>query len=471
MQRIGPFLFAVLATISAFFLVWSLPPFQTADEPAHIYRANMITHGYWVAAKVQTDGRIAAGGPSDVAIIEAYFPFHHVPFKPDERANLEDFVKSFTARWDGRVFNVAAENTAPYPPFFYLPQAAAIAVGKAIDLPVVQTLYLARAANALTCIVVGFFALLLAGRAHLPLFAVLLLPMSVSLYASMSQDGLVITVTALGIAFLARALSEGRPLRSAEVWASAVCFALVGMTKQPYALLCLMPLAVPAERAAVKRLAVAASLAAAVGWAVWMALAVQTPLIRQDAPTDAMGQLRFLLDNPLAVLTIAVKTFQVWGNEYYQQFVGILGWVDTRLPKPYYSAAYLVLLLSFLPLLLGRRAADWYSGAPARASAVTAAVVLATGALLFGALYMVWTPVGQLWVDGVQGRYFLPLAALLPLAFASGRQEPASGWSSGGWSAGPAGVLERGLTWMVWLFPIVSILVVQRTVILRYYLD
>lgn len=468
MQRIGPFLFAVLATVSAFFLVWSLPPFQTADELAHIYRADMITHGYWVAARLPADGRIAAGGEADVAIVDAYRPFHHIPFKPDEKAKLEDYAMAFAARWDGRTFNAAAENTAPYPPVFYLPQAAAIAIGKTLDLPVVQTLYLARAANALTCILVGFFALLLAGRAHLPLFAVLLLPMSVSLYASVSQDGLIIAVTGLGVAVLARALSEDRPLRTAEVWASAACFALVGMTKQPYILLCLTPLAVSAERAVVKRLAVAASLAVAIGWAGWMALAVQTPLIREDAPTDAMGQLRFLLGDPLAVLTIAVKTFQVWGDEYYQQFIGILGWLDTRLPRPYYAAASLVLLLSFLPLLLNRRVADWSAPPVGRIFAVTMAIALATGALLFGALYMVWTPVGQLWVDGVQGRYFLPLAALLPLIFASRRHPAPESQASGPvWMA----MLDRGVTWIVWLFPILSILVVQRTVILRYYLD
>jgi len=468
MQRIGAFLFAVLATISAFFLVWSLPPFQTADELAHIYRADMITHGYWVAAKLPADGRIAAGGKADTAIVDAYLPFHHIPFKPTEKANLEDYAKAFAARWDGRTFNAAAENTAPYPPFFYLPQAFAIAMGKSFDLPVVQTLYMARAANALTCIFVGFFALLLAGRAHLPMFALLLLPMSVSLYASVSQDGLIIAVTVLGVAFLARALSEGRPLRKSELWASAACFALVGMTKQPYILLCLMPLAVPAERAVEKRLAVAVSLAVAIGWAVWMALAVQTPLIREDAPTDAMAQLRFLLDHPLAVFTIAMKTFQVWGNEYYQQFIGILGWLDTRLPLPYYSASYILLLLSFLPLLLNRRPADWHAGPVGQVFAVTVAIALATGGLLFGALYLVWTPVGQLWVDGVQGRYFLPLAALLPLVFASRRQAALESQASvPTWMA----ALDRSLTWMVWVFPIVSILVVQRAVILRYYLD
>ena len=34
-------------------------------------------------------------------------------------------------------------------------------------------------------------------------------------------------------------------------------------------------------------------------------------------------------------------------------------------------------------------------------------------------MYIQWTKVGENIIDGVQGRYFLPLALLIPLAFSS----------------------------------------------------
>jgi len=44
------------------------------------------------------------------------------------------------------------------------------------------------------------------------------------------------------------------------------------------------------------------------------------------------------------------------------------------------------------------------------------AILLAVGAVFFS-LYVIWTPVGAPVIDGVQGRYFLPIAPFLAVAF------------------------------------------------------
>ena len=89
--------------------------------------------------------------------------------------------------------------------------------------------------------------------------------------------------------------------------------------------------------------------------------------------------------------------------------------------------------------------------------AVIVALALASGlAALFAALYISWTPVGNFIVDGIQGRYFIPLAFFVPTLFSSG--------------ARPAfGRLVRPLSWVVAVFPIVSIAVVMLGIVRRYY--
>ena len=57
---------------------------------------------------------------------------------------------------------------------------------------------------------------------------------------------------------------------------------------------------------------------------------------------------------------------------------------------------------------------------PGRALPLTSfglTIVATSTILLMTALYLTWTPVGKYMVDGIQGRYFLPLAPLGSVVF------------------------------------------------------
>jgi uncharacterized membrane protein len=89
--------------------------------------------------------------------------------------------------------------------------------------------------------------------------------------------------------------------------------------------------------------------------------------------------------------------------------VGNFGWLDTPLPFP------LVILWGCLLLAAAVSASD-----PALALAAWqrwwAAAVLAASLLAISlALYLVWTPLGADFVQGMQGRYLLPLAPVAAL--------------------------------------------------------
>jgi uncharacterized membrane protein len=78
-------------------------------------------------------------------------------------------------------------------------------------------------------------------------------------------------------------------------------------------------------------------------------------------------------------------------------------------------------------------------------------------AALFGSLYLIWTPLDHPIVEGAQGRYFLPIAlagvVLLP-ALGHARLARIQNW----------------LLLIVLLFPVLSLTVMMRAIVLRYYL-
>jgi hypothetical protein len=450
-------LFVVWGVSLSFFLVWALPPFMAADELAHVARAGLLGHGRLVAERIEGKGGLTSGGPVDLDLFKAAKPFGEIMFHPEVKATAERYAPALGVRWTGRARMVPFPTSAGYPPFLYLPVSVGLVAGRVAGLSVVHTLWLARALNALACAAVGAAALQLMGRGRLLTYSLLLLPMSVALYAAATQDGLLIAVSALASALIFRAASAGRPLTAREAFGAAGCIALLGMSKLPYALLGVALIACPLPRPRLRWPVMALAIGLPALWNLWAAVAIDTPFSRGDAAPDAAKQIGFLLSHPGAVGQIAVHTLHIGWSQYAASFIGILGWLDTRLPRPFYPAAFVVLGLA---LVAGPApgAAGMWKRLPLL---VLVACLLSAGAI-FAALYLIWSPVGALMVDGVQGRYFLPIASFVPLAFLS--QRPLLGGSR------TAETARRAASLIVLGFPLVSGLVVERAVLLRYYL-
>jgi len=438
-------------------IAWSMPPFMGADEMNHIHRADLLTYGQLIGERIPSDRGERAGGTLDRSLDDALQYFETIPFHPEAKVDAGKSAQASAIKWQARLEKGGFENTAVYPPFFYLPQTLGLWIGKALDQPVVRSVYFARTANALTCVIVGFCALLLACRARLLLFTMLMLPMSVALYGTVTQDGMAIATSALGCALLSRAMSRNRATTRWELWGATLCFALVGMVKQPYVFFCLLPLVAKVEQARWRWVAAGSALAATLGWYVWMGVSVQTQLIRPDAIVDPYSQIQFLLNQPLSIPSIAAQTIKVMWKSYLSQFIGVLGWLDTILPKFYYYFAQVIILISLL--LTG------YSGPLDVGKNVTVPVALillgAIGAI-FAALYVVWTPVGFAYVEGVQGRYFLPVAVMSSLMLEGmTAYRSCTGFRRWAMNAG---------AWLICAFPMISLLITERAILGRYYL-
>jgi uncharacterized membrane protein len=138
---------------------------------------------------------------------------------------------------------------------------------------------------------------------------------------------------------------------------------------------------------------------------------------------------------------------------YLETFIGRLGWLDTPLPHAYLGAATAILGLAALAALLGPRGER--IGAVSRLVIVACVLLCTVG--VFAIQYLTWTIPGHAVVDGIQGRYFLPLAMVAGVAL------PAVGAARRTWA-------HDALILAVALFPVVSLGVVMRAIVLRYYL-
>jgi uncharacterized membrane protein len=451
-----PLLFVLFGLLGAIFVALATPPYMAPDELLHANRADLLTLGRVLGERVTIEGRRVAGGPTDRALYQVGAPFQGVARSPQTRADRADYEAARSVRWDGVTGPAAFPGSAIYSPLPYLPQTAAIALGKALRLPVLDTLTLARGANALVSVLVGALAVALAGRIRIVLFALLLLPMSFFLYGTLGQDGVTLSFTALAVALASRAMTQARAMTSREVWAAALCLALVGTAKLPYLVFALLLLAAPVERRRTAYAATAVAVGVTALWWLWSGWALQTPQDIAGAARDPGAQLAYLLGHVGAWPGIAARTFAVHGPLYFPQMVGVLGKLDAPLPEAFYVLASPMLMLAAVLSAGVGRDRTWK---PAALAAVGAAVGAA--ALVFAALYLSWTPLGAPQVDGVQGRYFTPILLVAALALEGDRP----------WFASPRAWVRELAVAAVAAFPALSLLVAQAAIIGRYYLD
>lgn len=438
------FLAAGLACGLAF--VFGTPPFQAPDETIHFYRAYAVSEGtLWarrgpeglgadLPASVQEIGTGLRGDlpgrPELKMSPEKIFRALRVPLEP-ERRRFTDY-----------------RNSAVFTPVAYLPQAAGIAVTRWLGAPALVLFYGARLANLLASTLLIAIALRRLPSYSWLLTLLALTPMALFLRASVSADALGTAMAFLLAATVAKlAWGEEERARWRDVAVLVACSTGLCLSKPVYAPLAFLVLLIPAARLP-RRGAALLLHGAVMAGALTLALATAGAAdisIRPDAPVDADRQIADALADPLRVAGIVAEDYLRRGPRYAAQIVGQLGWLDVNLPKALLGGH---LLLLGLVALLDTRTTVAVS-LPQRV--VLTLVALATMALVSASQYAVWTPYGADHVEGVQGRYFLPLAPAAVWIFHTRRS--------------PAQYLNRVLPWL----SLLSLGIAFLTLLHRYY--
>ncbi len=419
-------------------VAWITPPWQVPDETNHFLRMAQVSSGGMIGRKFVAEGLV--GGMLDPGILASVAPYSGVPFHLEQKDTLSREHEARQWRWSGRSAPLPFGNTAVYPPVFYLPGALSLIPARLAGGSIVASLLLARAVDVLVGSLLIAIGLHLSCRTRPVLLALAVLPMNVALMASASQDSLLLASLLLAVGWIDRLVAENRPPARWELGVLMVILVSSVMARPTHLfLLGLVALACPRRRGTAWAMGLGAC--CIIGWIVLI-----VPIMPHFPWSDPGAQLRGLLSHPLDIPRLAIRTLREHGPGYPEQFIGKLGWLDTALPVWFCRLAWVVLGGAFLSVAAGAAWRPW---------AAAGMVVLGVVAT-FGAEYLAWTPVGKPVIDGVQGRYFLPFAAVLALAVPG---FPAVGRRVLPWAL--AGVLILML-----LVPPVML----RSLVLRYYL-
>ena len=412
--------FAVIALLFGNALVFVIPPFQAADEPFHFLRAYQITDGVFISR--QLDARGIAAGTFPVSLYQVWLPFSHIGFHPSAKASGQDIRDAMRIRLnpDQRML-ISLPTTAHYSPACYLPQCLGIVVGRALGVGPLAMLYLGREGNLLAWILLGCASLRSASAIARPLFLLLLMPMSMYLAATASADvstnafAVLFTATVLKYSVLPEPDSIGPGRFSALFLLSlAVC-----LCKFAYAPLLALLLLIPPRnfgrpaRYAAQMLVLAAAGACAWFFSISAGSGLDTK-IRTSDDVSARVQFQWLAHNPFRFAPVLLETFHLKGWVFLQGYVGLIGWLDMYLPAAFVIGYLILLVLACLPNEDKPRLPR-----PRRAAVIVLPAVVCSFLTIALLSYLYWTPVRAAFVDGIGGRYLIPLSAAVFLVISS----------------------------------------------------
>jgi len=186
-------------------LAFLTPPGQVPDESAHMARAAGLLHVAILATKKSfTDLKtgqvmLQSGVKVDHGLFAVSFG-HVTETAGQDKVTLADYdaTRNEPSAHD-RIF-VSIPNTATYFPLAYIPAALGLRAGLAANANPFDCMILARVAMLIAALGLGASALWVATYGEAFILAVLLLPMTLFLAASLNEDGVLISLACLGAA-------------------------------------------------------------------------------------------------------------------------------------------------------------------------------------------------------------------------------------------------------------------------------
>ncbi|MFQ6792511.1 MAG: DUF2142 domain-containing protein [Thomasclavelia sp.] len=332
-------------------------------------------------------------------------------------SNYNDIIPHIFSLDDYSSLRVSHE-VCSYNFILYIIPAIALMITRVLHLSIYFGFYLGRMFNLIVFLFFAYNSIKIAPKAKWLFFIYYFNPMMLQLGMSYSADCMVYSVCIFSIAYFLKLYYSDQLIQNKDIVIILCLIAIIAVTKFNYLplfgvyflilnkvlkidlkqrilLLCGIGLVVLFYLLSLKLSSNAVTLPAHVDYLNAMSV-------------DQSKQIELLLANPKYLITMLSNTIQKYGDFYAISFVGDLGWLNININLISYWLYIIMLLVTAVFSKVDcfnilKRLWMIFIG-------------LCLGALVILGLYLQWTTVGNMFAEGVQGRYFIPCVIMILLA-------------------------------------------------------
>ena len=411
-------LFVLFAAFFGLSFIIIVPPFQGPDEFVHFKLAFKISE--FDIFLEHKNGNSIASFPDSLIALEN--PYNCIPFNQESKCQLEPlcFLEKLHPEPGSEVpFSFLAPSVSPV---CYIPQAMGIYTARMINMPVLLVFYFARLFNLIFFIIIIYFTIRITPVFKWLFFLLALMPMTLTLGASLSYDVVTIISSFLFISILLKVSFESNMTNRTFVFILFVSLILSLSKGGAYFLLLFLFFFIPVQKAGTSRkyylfffLLLFINLTVFFGWN-FCVYKYSGQLTSYGGVNITSEQIKHILYYPFHYIKVLINTLFNFSGFYLETFVGKPGWLDTELP-PLLINMYLLVLV-FTALIEFKK--DIFIG---RNRKIFLAFIFTVMFLVLETVFYIFYTaitlgkVGHETVLGIQGRYFIPFSPLLFFLF------------------------------------------------------
>lgn len=398
--KIEKIVIGFLIPIGMLYLVFMLPS-QVPDEQAHLRRAYEISEG------------VIIGRKDTISVIPRDL---QTKIKP----NLESY-RQFSENLAGQTdYNDKVEVKNPagtYPFILYIFSSIGFVISRLFSLNILIGCYLAKLMNFIVFLIAAYYTLKIIPFGKYAMTAIMFMPMFLHQATSTSADCIINILSMVFIAYLLNLYFKEEKIKKREgilVIGLGVLLSIVKYVYLPIIGLAFIFIFSKNMSKKYKIILISTlvilSIIAALGYYIFTTgYGTAFSNYFESNNVNTSEQIKGIINNPKGFLDTLNYTFKNMGETYIYQMVGIaLGWLCIY-PNRIWITIYIITMLASCFIEKNKVAFNWKQKIWGCLISVVIILLIVTG------MYLTWTKVGNIIVDGVQGRYFIPVAFVLLL--------------------------------------------------------
>ncbi len=393
------FLFLGASLIIGITFIFINVPQIRYDEHAHFWRTYEIASGNIISRTTNKlpESVIELFKRKDGSYPNKEFNYETVKEKVHEPLNEEKSI----------AFPVGA--TGSLTPISYIPQVIGALMGRSLNLSPMIIFWLARITNLLCYIILVFLAIKLMPfeKWKSILMIIALFPMTMNLATTLSPDTVIISVTFLTISYVFHLKVVAEKIKVKNIILLGILFMIPTVCKIVYFPLCFLVFILPKDKFENKgKRILYYALTLLIVFVTYFSL---NKLVTEGdyaiaIRTNMTEQILFTISDLSRDAITAVNTFYEESSSYFFEMIG--GW----------NTINIVSIVIFIILLL--EMFDTYGESKQyvftkKEKIIFFSIILIETLGVIAAMYLGWTQAKQTVVEGIQGRYLLPILPLV----------------------------------------------------------
>lgn len=405
------FLYTVPIICSLFIL--TMPIFKSHDEHAHWHRVYEISTGNITTDVNESGGTISVLPKS--AVCEDWKLMNYGKVISDIKNKIDN---------NDVTDDVYIVSASMYSPLQYSHMSIIVAVARIfIKYPLILA-YIARIANMVICVILMFFSIKKIPFGKNILLSISYIPILIEGISSISGDGITFSVCLFFMAYLFNLVfnKDVKMITKKDKLVLVILSILIASCKIVYLPIVGLIILIPKEKMSGKKektitisIIIAIAIFISASWLIYSSRYLQSLANLSKLDVNTEERIIEIIKNPLSFVGRLLYNLEVNGSNYLKEMFGSgIGWCN-------FVSLNTIIPYSFMAMFLLVALSDDFKNIKINKfqKCIISLIVVGIVTLIFVALYFQWTNNNIKSIDGVQGRYFIPLLPMAGILIAS----------------------------------------------------